>query len=307
MTVLGTRGRLRVSRRALWAKSTRTARCAGPARIACDLVLMSGGYTPSVHCSRSRAASSSGTRRCRPSSPARRPSASARPAPAAASTRLAAALDRRRGRGRSPAAAGLRRCRNRDVDTHGRSATPCSAALPARCPAADPPASQGLRRLAERCDGARSCARDARGLPLDRAHQALHHDRHGDRSGQDLEPERARHRRGKRSDKPIPEVGLTTFRMPYTPVTFGSSPAVARGDLFDPGAHDADARLGGGAGRGVRGCRPVEARALLPARRRGHAARGRARMPGGAQCTAASSMPRRWARSRSSAPMPPSS
>jgi sarcosine oxidase subunit alpha len=34
--------------------------------------------------------------------------------------------------------------------------------------------------------------------------------------------------------KPIPEVGLTTFRMPYTPVTFGTLASYARGDLFDP-------------------------------------------------------------------------
>ena len=34
--------------------------------------------------------------------------------------------------------------------------------------------------------------------------------------------------------KPLPEVGLTTFRLPYTPVTFGSIAGHARGDLFDP-------------------------------------------------------------------------
>ncbi len=34
--------------------------------------------------------------------------------------------------------------------------------------------------------------------------------------------------------KEIPEVGLTTFRAPYTPVTFGSIVNHARGDLFDP-------------------------------------------------------------------------
>jgi sarcosine oxidase, subunit alpha len=34
--------------------------------------------------------------------------------------------------------------------------------------------------------------------------------------------------------KPIPEVGLTTFRMPYTPVSFGSFAGPSRGDLFDP-------------------------------------------------------------------------
>ncbi len=35
-------------------------------------------------------------------------------------------------------------------------------------------------------------------------------------------------------DKPVPEVGLTTFRAPYTPTTFGSFVAHARGTLFDP-------------------------------------------------------------------------
>jgi sarcosine oxidase, subunit alpha len=35
-------------------------------------------------------------------------------------------------------------------------------------------------------------------------------------------------------DVSIPQVGLTTFRMPYTPVTFGSMAGISRGDLFDP-------------------------------------------------------------------------
>jgi len=35
-------------------------------------------------------------------------------------------------------------------------------------------------------------------------------------------------------DVPIPKVGLTAFRMPYTPVTFGSFAGISRGDLFDP-------------------------------------------------------------------------
>jgi len=34
--------------------------------------------------------------------------------------------------------------------------------------------------------------------------------------------------------KPIPQVGLTTFRAPYTPVTFGAIANHARGALFDP-------------------------------------------------------------------------
>jgi sarcosine oxidase subunit alpha len=35
-------------------------------------------------------------------------------------------------------------------------------------------------------------------------------------------------------EKPIPEVGLTTFRPPYTPVTFGAFAGPARDGLFDP-------------------------------------------------------------------------
>ncbi|MDE1173571.1 MAG: sarcosine oxidase subunit alpha [Parvibaculaceae bacterium] len=34
--------------------------------------------------------------------------------------------------------------------------------------------------------------------------------------------------------KPIPEIGITTFRPPYTPVTFGAFAGMSRGELFDP-------------------------------------------------------------------------
>jgi sarcosine oxidase subunit alpha len=35
-------------------------------------------------------------------------------------------------------------------------------------------------------------------------------------------------------NKPLPQVGLTTFRVPYTPVTFGTLAGHSRGELFDP-------------------------------------------------------------------------
>ncbi|MCU0830391.1 MAG: sarcosine oxidase subunit alpha family protein [Rhizobiaceae bacterium] len=38
-------------------------------------------------------------------------------------------------------------------------------------------------------------------------------------------------------DREVPQVGLTTFRMPYTPVTFGALVGHARGKLFDPARH----------------------------------------------------------------------
>ncbi|MEQ8401955.1 MAG: sarcosine oxidase subunit alpha family protein [Roseitalea porphyridii] len=49
-------------------------------------------------------------------------------------------------------------------------------------------------------------------------------------------------------DRPIPEVGLTTFRSPYTPVTFGALVGHGRGALFDPvrrtAMHDSHVALG---------------------------------------------------------------
>ena len=87
--------------------------------------------------------------------------------------------------------------------------------------------------------------------------------------------------------KPVPEVGTTTFRPPYTPVTFGALAGAARGTLFDPVRTTPIARLGRRARRGVRGRGPVEARPLLPAGRRGHARRRGARMPGRARAASA--------------------
>jgi hypothetical protein len=60
----------------------------------------------------------------------------------------------------------------------------------------------------------------------------------------------------------IPEVGLTTFRMPYTPVTFGIFAGYEHGDLFDPvrttPMHDWAVQqgavfedVGNGSGRGI--------------------------------------------------------
>jgi sarcosine oxidase subunit alpha len=44
----------------------------------------------------------------------------------------------------------------------------------------------------------------------------------------------ALHHAARELGKEVPAVGLTTFRMPYTPVTFASFAGQARGELFDP-------------------------------------------------------------------------
>jgi sarcosine oxidase subunit alpha len=44
----------------------------------------------------------------------------------------------------------------------------------------------------------------------------------------------ALHHAARELGKPVPSVGLTTFRMPYTPITFASFAGQARGEIFDP-------------------------------------------------------------------------
>ena len=72
------------------------------------------------------------------------------------------------------------------------------------------------------------------GLRVDRARQALHDDRNGTDQGKTSGHECTRVRGGGPRSHHPPQVGLTTFRMPYTPVTFGSFAGYDRGNLFDP-------------------------------------------------------------------------
>ena len=83
--------------------------------------------------------------------------------------------------------------------------------------------------------------------------------------------------------RPVGELGTTTFRPPYTPVAFAALAGRDRGALFDPERVTAVHDWHVGARRGVRGRRPVEAAAVLPAARRGHGRRGAARVRRGAR------------------------
>ncbi len=66
---------------------------------------------------------------------------------------------------------------------------------------------QGLRRLPERRHRQGHPPRRARGHALHRARQALHHQRHGHRPGQDVQHQRPEHRWPTRWASAIPEVG----------------------------------------------------------------------------------------------------
>ncbi len=175
-------------------------------RIACDLVAMSGGWSPTLHLtSPSRQQAASGTTRIAAFVPGALPARAWRSAGAAGGRLgLPEALDDRRPRRawRPPA-------------------TAASAGQPVDVPEVEPESTalaplwrvrgmrrQGLRRLPERRDRRRRRARRARGLPLGRAPEALHDARHGDRPGQDLQRHRPRADGGadapSRSRRPAP-------------------------------------------------------------------------------------------------------
>ena len=91
--------------------------------------------------------------------------------------------------------------------------------------------------------------------------------------------------------QPIAELGVTTFRPPYTPVSFGAIVGRNCRRAVRAGPAHADPSLARGARGRVRDRRPVAAALVLPARRRGHGRRGRARGRGGADQASASSTP----------------
>ena len=183
----GTRGRLGHARVTI--ASVAAGRVGEPRRVACDALLMSGGYTPSVHLfsqSRGKLAWDEARQAFLPGA---RPSASGRPARAAASTATRHVLNdgAQAGlRGRPVARATPATCRVAGARIQSRLGSP--GALPQAGPAAS---GACVRRLPERRDQQGPRAGDARGVRVDRAHQALHDDRHGDRPGQDVEHERA--------------------------------------------------------------------------------------------------------------------
>ena len=83
---------------------------------------------------------------------------------------------------------------------------------------------------------------------------------------------------------PIPQVGLTTFRAPYTPTHLRLLRRHLRAAICSipcaPRPHTHGQRPKAQSSR----TSPLEARALFSAHRRGYARRGRPRMPRGAQC-----------------------
>jgi sarcosine oxidase subunit alpha len=250
---------------------------------ACDAicVLMSGGWTPSVHLFSQSRGKLVSTRRC---------------SLHAGRRRAARALGRRLPRHLRSAARARRRLRAGARRRGARVPAPAREALrSSRSSLERTAAALGARRMAQDPQRSRKAFVDFQNdvtakdieLAVREGMRSIEHVKRYTTTGMATD-------QGKTSNmnalgiaaealgKPIPEVGLTTFRPPYTPVTFGAFAGIrARRSVRSDPPH-ADPRWAARNGARVRGCRPVEAR-LVFSRKRGedmHDGRSRANAGG---------------------------
>jgi sarcosine oxidase, subunit alpha len=235
-TVLGTTGSLRVT--SITLGTVAGGKVQRGQRIACDTVLMSGGYTPSVHLfSQSR-----GKLHWNDDLKAFVPGVSAERERSAGACRgiydLAAVLDDGAAAG-TAAAAGAAPAggpqpspdpRRRAVEARKRSSEPSLGALPQQ----DSPAN-GKAFVDWQHD---VTTRDL-ALATREGFQSIEHVKRYTTTGMATDQGKTSNLNAmaivaKSLDVALPKVGLTTFRMPYTPVTFGSLAGISRGNLFDP-------------------------------------------------------------------------
>ncbi|MGO9933526.1 MAG: sarcosine oxidase subunit alpha family protein [Steroidobacteraceae bacterium] len=231
-TVIGTQGGLRVA--GVHLGLLRDGAVQTTRRIACDLVLMSGGYTPSVHLfSQSR-----GKLEWREDLLAFVPGQCAEQTRSAGACRGIHGLDAVLADG---AAAGAAAVDCFAAPARGAHAVPGAAAAPRAAGGylgALPRATASGRDKAFVDWQHDVTARDLQ-LATREGFQSIEHVKRYTTTGMATD-------QGKTSNLnamaivaqqlgvPIPQVGLTTFRMPYTPVSFGSFAGASRGALFDP-------------------------------------------------------------------------
>ncbi|HEY6515181.1 MAG TPA: sarcosine oxidase subunit alpha family protein [Steroidobacteraceae bacterium] len=231
-TVIGTSGRLRVS-------AIRVQRLdasggpAGPARrIGCDLVLMSGGLTPSVHLfSQSR-----GKLAWDESLGAFLPAQAAEPVRSAGACRgvfsVAAAVQdgTRAGLGAAQSAGLAVSAAIPEMPPPDRPAACLLGALPA------PPGARAGKAFVDWQNDVTS--RDL-ALAAREGFRSIEHVKRYTTTGMATDQGKTSNINAlaivaRELDKAMPQVGLTTFRPPYTPVSFGAFAGFARGELFDP-------------------------------------------------------------------------
>jgi sarcosine oxidase, subunit alpha len=229
-TVLGTRGRLGVRDVTIGLLSN--GNLTSTRRVECDALLVSGGYTPSVHLfSQSR-----GKLQFDDARQAFLPATSAEPERSAGSCRGVDGYEQVINDGaqvgaeagafrREPIVAAQHRVQVREFSMHG---------LPGVLQQAN-----HLRPSRAFVDFQNDVTTKDLALAMREGFESVEHIKRYTTTGMATD-------QGKTSNmnalafvsgelgRPIPKVGLTTFRMPYTPVTFGIFAGYERRDLFDP-------------------------------------------------------------------------
>ena len=279
-TIVGTSGRLRVETVRLARVDAQGHVLDGEQVMPCDLVLMSGGFTPTVHLfsqSRGKLIWDDRTKSFIPGQPAERVRSvgacrgvfalaavleDGRSAGAGAA--VAAAADARVGA--APAGAAAASATAVDPAT-GAAAAPATGPTPpvpgssANLPP-DPPLGAYVGALPQPGGGTGTMAfvdwqndvttKDL-ALATREGFQSVEHVKRYTTTGMATDQGKTSNLNAlgvvsKQLNKSIPEVGLTTFRMPYTPISFASFAGFARGELFDPvrrtPTHDWAARNG---------------------------------------------------------------
>jgi len=204
----------------------------GGRHVACDLVLMSGGFAPSVHLfsqSRGRLTWSDAARAFVPSSSVERE----RSAGACRGIHgLSAALADGAAAGLAAAeACGSRGTLQRYAVTGERGARKGAAATWKQ----DPPAGRGKAFV----DFQNDVTANDLVLAAQEGFRSIEHVKRYTTVGMATDQGKTSNLNAlglvaARLGKAVPDVGHTTFRMPYTPVTFGALAGLARGELFDP-------------------------------------------------------------------------
>jgi sarcosine oxidase subunit alpha len=221
-TVCGTQGRLRVS--AVDIATIHHGKVGARDRIACDLLLMAGGWTPSLHLfSQSRG------------SIAWHDSAGAfLPDQPAEATLTAGAC-----RGVFDLAAAVQDGQSAGAHAAGLPAAAAPAPIAERGQLGALPAGRKTGRVRAFVDFQNDATAKDIQLAVREGFRSIEHIKRYTTTGMATD-------QGKSSninalaiaagalDVPLPQIGLTTFRPPYTPVSFGSFAGRARGTLFEP-------------------------------------------------------------------------
>jgi sarcosine oxidase subunit alpha len=238
-TVLGTEGRLRLRAVQLARLDADRQPLGRPTRIGCDLLLMSGGWTPSVHLHSQARGQLSWNEPLQAFIPGR-PVEKLRSAGASRGVltdigvlSYASAIHDGRSAGLLAArAAGM----NVEPCLEPPPLVPPSSPWVAPGALAQPPSSKRGKAFV---DWQNDVTASDLALATREGFASIEHIKRYTTTGMATDQGKTSNLNAlgyvaQRLDRPLQDVGLTSFRMPYTPVSFGSLAGYGRGDLFDP-------------------------------------------------------------------------